>query len=132
MKIYEDNFKRLMYLLPELKTYGEQILDVKRQEGLHISVLERHKYTTVVEIAQHLVHGISALTQPSMTVRIYHDAEVAEVLSYQHHQRFQAKYDYPNPDMLQVREKLRVNEFLGEWLDYCLLGDVPVRAMAVS
>lgn len=132
MKIYEDNFKRLMYLLPELKHYGEQPLDVKRQEGLHISVLERHKYTTVVEISQHLSPGLSALAQPTMTVRIYHDAEVAEVLSYQNHQRFRAKYDYPNPDMHQVREKLRVNEFLGEWLDYCLLGDVPVRAMAIS
>ena len=130
--IYDDNFERLMCLLPGLRNYGEQVLDVKRQSGLHISVLEHHKYTTVVELAQHLPLGFLFVAQPSMIVRVYHDAKVAEVLSYQHRSRFKAKYDYPNPDMCQVREKQRVNDFLGEWLDYCLMTDVPVRAMAVN
>jgi len=132
MRIYEDNFKRLMYLVPGLRGYGAQSLDVKRQEGLHISVLEHHKYTTVVKLAQHLPLSSLIIPQPSMIVRVYHDAEVAEVLSYQHQGRFKPKYDYPNPEMCQVREKQRVNQFLGEWLEYCLAGDVPVRAQAMA
>lgn len=130
--IYDDNFERLMSLLPSLRSYGEKVLDVQGQSGLHISVLEHHKYTTVVRLAQQLPLSFLLVTQPTMTVRVYHDAQVAEVLSYQNHNRFNTKYDYPNPDMCQVREKLRVNEFLGEWLDYCLMTDVPVRTMAVS
>ncbi len=131
MKIYEDNFRRLMLLMPELRAFGKQCQSMHRQEGLHVDMLERHKYTTVIKLSQNLPLGFLSAAVSSMIVRVYHDAEVAEVLSYQGQYRFKAKYDYPNPDMCQVREKQRVNEFLGEWLDFCLAGDVPVRAVAM-
>lgn len=132
MNVYEDNFLRLMLLMPELRGFGKQCHGVRLQEGLHVDVLERHKYTTVIRLAQNLPLAFMSAATPMMIVRVYHDAEVAEVLSYQSQYRFKAKYDYPNPDMHQVREKQRVNEFLGEWLDFCLAGDVPVRAVAMA
>jgi hypothetical protein len=55
-----------------------------------------------------------------MTVRTYHDARVAEVLNFQHHSRFQAQYDYPNPRMFHTNEKQQINRFFNEWLDHCL------------
>jgi len=131
MKVYEDNFRRLMLLMPELRVFGKQCHGVHLQEGLHVDVLERHKYTTVIRLAQNLPLSFLSAEMPTMIVRVYHDVEVAEVLSYQRHYRFKGKYSYPNPDMCQVREKQRVNEFLGEWLDFCLASDVPVRAVAM-
>lgn len=131
MKIYEDNFQRLMLLMPELKAFAEQSHRGRRQEGLQVDVLERHKYTTVIKLTQNLPLNFMSIAMSSMIVRVYHDAEVAEVLSYQRQYRFKAKYDYPNPEMCQVREKQRVNEFLGEWLDFCLAGGVPVRTVAM-
>lgn len=131
MKIYEDNFRRLMLLMPEIRVFGKQCQSMRHQEGLHVDVLERHKYTTVINLVQNLPLKFLSTAMSSMIVRVYHDAEVAEVLSYQGQYRFKAKYDYPNPGMCQVREKQRVNEFLGEWLDYCLASDVPVRAAAL-
>ncbi len=131
MKIYEDNFRRLMLLMPELRAFGKQCRTAHSQEGLHVDVLERHKYTTVINLAQNLPLKFLSTAMSSMIVRVYHDAEVAEVLSYQRQYRFKAKYDYPNPEMCQVREKQRVNEFLGEWLDFCLASNVPVRAVAM-
>ena len=131
MKIYEDNFRRLMLLMPRLKVFAELSHCTYRQDGLHVDVLEKHKYTTVVKLTQNLPLNFLSTAVSSMVVRVYHDAEVAEVLSYQRQYRFKAKYDYPNPEMCQVREKLRVNEFLGEWLDFCLAGGTPVRAVAM-
>lgn len=131
MKVYEDNFCRLMLLMPGLRGLAEQSHCSYRQEGLHVDVLEKHKYTTVVKLTQNLPLNFLSTAVSSMVVRVYHDAEVAEVLSYQRQYRFKAKYDYPNPEMCQVREKQRVNEFLGEWLDFCLAGGVPVRAVVM-
>jgi len=131
MKIYDDNFRRLMLLMPELRAFGRQHRTTFNQEGLHVDVLEKHKYTTVINLTQNLPLKFLSTAMSSMIVRVYHDAEVAEVMSYQRQYRLKVKYDYPNPEMCQVREKQRVNEFLGEWLDFCLVSDVPVRAVAI-
>ncbi|ALP52607.1 hypothetical protein Tel_05285 [Candidatus Tenderia electrophaga] len=132
MKIYEDNFRRLMTLLPELDGEVQCCQGAGRRDGLSVDVLERHKYTTVIKLAQRLPLSFLAAAMPRMIVRIYHDAGVAEVLSYQRHYRFKPKYDYPNPEMCQVREKQRVNQFLGEWLDHCLAAGVSLRAVALG
>ncbi|MBI3771330.1 MAG: DUF1249 domain-containing protein [Gammaproteobacteria bacterium] len=117
MSIYERNFRRLVTLLPELRVAVSSV-PASNVGVLRVEVVERHKYTTLVSLAQPLPLFLPPLT---MTVCIYHDAKVAEVIDYQESGRLRARYDYPNPDMFQVREKRRVNEFLGEWLDFCLL-----------
>lgn len=132
MKIYEDNFQRLMLLLPGLNADSHPKSKVDHSDGLHVDVLEQHRYTTVIRLAQKLPLSFLSAAIPLMVVRIYHDAKVAEVLSYQRQFRFKPKYNYPNPEMCQVREKQRVNEFLGEWLDHCLSAGVQVRAVALS
>lgn len=117
MSIYERNFRQLVTLLPELK--GAALSSPVSSFGsLRIEVVERHKYTTLVSLSQPLPLFLPPLT---MTVCIYHDAKVAEVIDCQASGRLRARYDYPNPNMFQIREKRRVNEFLGEWLDFCLL-----------
>ncbi|EMP84373.1 hypothetical protein VC116063_002770 [Vibrio cholerae O1 str. 116063] len=32
----------------------------------------------------------------------------------------QARYDYPNENMVQPDEKAQLNRFLGDWLTFCL------------
>ena len=53
-------------------------------------------------------------------VRLYHDAKMAEVVSFQGCAAFLPEYFYPNKNMLQPDEKKQRNIFLGEWLSYCL------------
>lgn len=55
-----------------------------------------------------------------MSVRLYHDAMVAEVCSTQQIYRFKARYDYPNKKLHQRDEKHQINQFLADWLRYCL------------
>ena len=64
------------------------------------------------------VHGI--YQPPQMLVRIYHDANTAEVVAYQNHRHFKASYPVPNSHMYQVDEKDQLNRFLTEWLNLCL------------
>ena len=50
-----------------------------------------------------------------MTVRLYHDAMVAEVCSSQQIFRFKARYDYPNKKLHQRDEKHQINQFLADF-----------------
>ncbi len=116
--LYERNFDRLLALLPALAPTEETPLMLNHGgQCLTVEVIERHKFTLVIRLSQALPLPVGPASTTLMTVRVYFDARVAEVLAYQHHRRFHPKYDYPNVDMLQVREKRRVNEFLGDWLE---------------
>jgi uncharacterized protein YqiB (DUF1249 family) len=55
-----------------------------------------------------------------MTVRMYHDASVAEVISCHGHDRIEPANAYPNRFMHHPDEKSQVNHFLAEWLSFCL------------
>lgn len=119
--LYERNFAKLTALLPDLpQEQGRYIAVAAGLAPIHVEVLERNPYTTTVHIRQGLGAGRPWVCDLSMKVRIYHDARVAEVISYQGIQALQPFYAYPNPKMLQPYEKRRVNQFLGEWLSYCL------------
>jgi uncharacterized protein YqiB (DUF1249 family) len=61
-----------------------------------------------------------AFLRPKMTIRLYHDAKVAEVLIAQRTSQLKPVYEYPNLNMHQRNEKFMVNVFLAEWLHFCL------------
>jgi hypothetical protein len=62
-----------------------------------------------------------------MSIRLYHDARMAEVNSSQNIRWIKPRYDYPNKKMHLPDEKQQINQFLKEWLQLCLQqGQVPV------
>lgn len=98
------------------------IADLDDEHGrltVEITIVEAFKYTCTMEIVQ-LPEFKQWMTNPSMLVRVYHDANTAEVVSYQGHKNLQPRYEQPNPRMYQPDEKMQVNRFLGEWLTHCL------------
>lgn len=86
---------------------------------VEIKILEAFKYTTTLEIVQRPKFE-KWMTNPTMLVRVYHDANTAEVMSYQGHRNLKSRYPQPNPKMYHSDEKMQVNRFLGEWLSHCL------------
>ena len=95
------------------------LINSNQRITVQIKILENFKYTNTLEIIQK--PGLKKwLTNPSMIVRVYHDASTAEVISSQGHKYFQSSYPKINPMMYQSDEKMRVNAFLGEWLTHCL------------
>ncbi len=85
---------------------------------LHLRLVERCRYTDTLTLRQD-GRGLASLA-PELTVRLYHDARLAEVTGFANRRRVLPLYDYPNPAMHQPDEKAQWNRFLGEWLSHCL------------
>ena len=115
----DANFHRLLRLFPDLRHRDEhRIAMPSAGEVAHVvfTVEERGPYTTLVHIALVGADRWLDLAQPELTVRAYHDAQSAEVVSYQDQNRFHGVYEYPNTRMRQRDEKVQLNRFLGEFL----------------
>ncbi|MGX9462076.1 DUF1249 domain-containing protein [Shewanella sp. A14] len=109
------NYAHILKWLPEHIDVNEPWL-VKGQFGtLTISLLENTKYTQLVEISRPMPAG-HFFKSPKAIVRIYHDAQLAEVLTSQQIYRLKPVYDYPNIHMHHSDEKFQVNAFLEELL----------------
>lgn len=118
MRIYETNYAKLNRLIPTTPTVGDVRCYQAANLTYQLEVLEVTKYTTLVEICQD--DELPVFPLPKMTVRLYHDARVAEVCNCEQTSRVSARYDYPNAKMLQKDEKFQFNQFLSDWLTFCL------------
>ncbi len=114
----ELNFVRLCRLLPRMEAGDERVFGLGEGLQVRIAVSERTPYTSLLQIGQE--HAALADLDNEMTVRVYHDAGVAEVASFAGCYRVLGKNDYPNRHMHQRDEKQQWNRFLGEWLQHCL------------
>lgn len=118
MRVYETNYAKLNALLPSQPAVGEVRCYQAAHMTYQLEVSEVTKYTTLVDICQS--DQIAVFPLPTMSVRLYHDARVAEVSATDQLARVQARYDYPNESMVQKDEKAQINRFLGDWLTFCL------------
>lgn len=100
-----------------------------------VTITEVTRYTALVTFEQESLNAavnnipviVADALQPRMTIRLYHDARLAEVLASQDIRQVKPRYDYPNRQMHQQDEKQQTNQFLNEWLHLCLrLGQVNV------
>ncbi|WP_028023591.1 DUF1249 family protein [Enterovibrio calviensis] len=118
MRMYETNYAKLLRLMPRQDDVGEFcVYDIQGNE-FQLDVVESTRYTTLLDIWQR--GEIPHYLRPRLTVRMYHDARVAEVCTSQQISRIQPSYDYPNPRMHQRNEKHQINAFLSDWLGHCL------------
>lgn len=92
-----------------------------------ITVNEVTRYTSLITFEQvvreHNKPSNKALhhsLHPRMSIRLYHDARMAEVISSQDIHQVKPRYNYPNKQMHQQDEKQQINQFLNEWLHLCL------------
>ena len=119
----EINYHRLIRLLPQLDDEEKWLFGVEASSEhlrqVSICVVERSKYTTTVAVAQESLL-VDWVPKPTITVRLYHDAQMAEVLSFERNRYLRGTYEYPNAQMFQRDEKAQQNAFLGEWLEFCL------------
>lgn len=116
------NYLRLMRLFPQWDSWDERefALDIGQHEQLIVlRVTERNPYTTMLEVSQR-ESLLSWSPGINLQVRVYHDADMAEVVAWNRHRNVQPRYGYPNTYMHQPDEKAQMNAFLGEWLTQCL------------
>ncbi|MGG7092265.1 DUF1249 domain-containing protein [Shewanella indica] len=109
------NYGHIQRWLPDEGQVGES-WQVEGDFGcLDVELLENTRYTQLVSISRHVGKG-GLVPVPKVTVRIYHDAKLAEVLSSRQIYQLRPVYDYPNLRMYHRDEKYQVNAFLEELL----------------
>lgn len=126
----EANYWRLLQLLPDRNRREQWLLGLTGQPAnaqspswhTRINVIERSRYTTTLRLERADSQPLPSdwLRAPCLTLRLYEDARLAEVLAWERHRHLQPRYDYPNSAMYQRDEKAQMNRFLGEWLALCL------------
>ena len=129
------NYVQLLKLFPDIRQYQKD--DQKTFHLCHeqhavvtCTVTEAAPYTTFLTFTQMPRPGrerqvcggrLLALAVLSLTlrVRLYHDAQLAEVVDAAQGAMLPGRFSYPNPRMFHTDEKAQSNRFLGEWLAYC-------------
>ena len=120
MRLYETNYAKLLPLLPRSDMVGDMLVYLVCDDVYQLEIIESTRYTTVITLGLLESEKVADYLAPLLTVRLYHDAKVAEVCAVQQISRLKPIYDYPNLRMHQKNEKHQVNLFLGDWLKHCL------------
>ncbi|PHZ58176.1 dehydrogenase [Photobacterium leiognathi] len=120
MRLYETNYAKLLPLLPRSDGVGDERFYRVCDDVYCLKIIESTRYTTMISLELQGEQSVADYLSPSLTIRLYHDAKVAEVCSAQQISRLKPIYDYPNLRMHQKDEKHQVNRFLGDWLNHCL------------
>ena len=121
MELYECNYMQLRRLVPDVDAVeGEAVSVVHGALDLHLRILERFKYTTTLRLTSYFEDEQGRFPAPEIEVRIYHDAQLAEVLSCGRRRGVRhADYDRFRGDQ-PLDRKWQYNRFLQKWLAYSL------------
>ena len=121
MTLYESNFIRLGWLVPDLRRMrGSLTSEVAGEPALELSVVEQCRYTTAFQLS-YLFAGSGAVTrEPGLEVRVYHDARLAEACGAG------ATSAHPRLRSLAATvpasrgQRWSCNMLLNKWLEYCV------------
>jgi uncharacterized protein YqiB (DUF1249 family) len=119
MSLYESNYLRLLRVLPEI----EQLDGCFRSRvagdcDLFVDIIERSRYTVSLSMTYHLKTDDGVLTDPDMTVRVYLDGQMAEVMAIGKQTRHAALNRLIREHGAELSLRWRQNVILNKWLDY--------------
>jgi uncharacterized protein YqiB (DUF1249 family) len=119
MGLYAENHERLVRLF-EPADLAPGIYASRIGDGLdlRLDVIEQHRYTTELRLTYALQDPLTGEPDPSAFLRLYHDARQVEATHCYVGRRWQDVLGlYPPPSAL-LDHRLRMNTFLGKWLQY--------------
>lgn len=119
MGLYAENHDHLMRLFaPERLHVGSHLSSIGDGLDLRLDVIECHRYTVELRLTYDLCDPVTGEPDPSAFVRLYRDARQAETTHCYVGRRWQDVMGmYPPPEAL-ISHRMRMNTFLGKWLDY--------------
>ena len=96
---------------------------------LRMDILERHPYTHFLRLTYEFDQDEQLEAAPDAHIRVYNDARLAEVTSFNHEQGFKrlAHPWYPQQQLFQ--RSWRQNRTLDKWLDYLLHQGHSIKSM---
>ncbi|HEY0660732.1 MAG TPA: DUF1249 domain-containing protein [Lysobacter sp.] len=119
MALYAENHARLTRLFePADLAVGHYASDIGDGVALRLDVIEQHRYTTELRMTYAMRDPLTGEPDPSAYLRVYHDAHQLEATHCYVGRRWQDVIGmYPPPAQL-IGHRLRMNTFLGKWLQY--------------
>jgi uncharacterized protein YqiB (DUF1249 family) len=120
-QICAANYQKLLRLIPNLLDYRDTAIGIaENSSALHLEVLERSPYTLTILLSHSFKKNLEEFLEPAVTIRLYLDLQLAEVIS--DHARAAVAKVYKNPGLsLEIMNyKWRLNYFLQKWLEHCL------------
>lgn len=119
MGLYAENHVRLQRLFePADLEVGAYVSSIGDGLDLQLQVLERHAYTVELRLSYGLVDPQTGLLDPSANLRLYRDARQVEATHCYAGSRWQDVIGmFPPPERI-LDHRLRMNTFLGKWLQY--------------
>jgi hypothetical protein len=119
MALYAENHARLQRLFEpaDLKP-GHYESDIGDKLPLHLDVLEQHRYTTELRLTYSMRDPVTGEPDPSAYLRVYHDARQVEATHCYVGRRWQDVLGMYPPPAEVISHRLRMNTFLGKWLQY--------------
>lgn len=123
-KLCESNYQKLFNLIPDLCSFKSQATGkTSNKPELYLTIIERSAHTLTVELSHRFNKNLENMMEPAVKIRIYLDANLAEVLK--DHARTNVYHVYKDPGQsVEIMDyKWRLNYFLEKWLDHCLQTD---------
>lgn len=125
MTVYESNFIKLRRLIESLDSLVESSASCVSQTpsdcDLHLGVTRREPYTTTLNLTYWFPEaGASPVADPDLTVRVYHDARLAEAVAATDEHRHAMLRELAIRHSLELGRRWRRNIMLNKWLDYLL------------
>ena len=119
MGLYAENYLHLMRLFaPDHLQVGRYVSSIGDGLDLYLDVIECHRYTVELRMTYGIRDPQTGEPDPSAYVRLYRDARQVETTHCYVGRRWQDVMGmYPPADEL-VSHRLRMNTFLGKWLEY--------------
>jgi uncharacterized protein YqiB (DUF1249 family) len=131
MGLYESNYTRLGWLVRDIGAIrGSRRSIVRGDCDLVLTETERGPYTVTFTLTYELAgatgvdvwpaEAAQRLTLPDMSVRVYHDARVAEALGWAPTHDHAALRQFRNGLDRELDQRWARNTMLNKWLEYCV------------
>ena len=119
MGLYAENHARLQRLFePADLPPGMYASSIGDGLDVRLDVLERHAYTSELRMSYGLLDPATGMADPSASLRLYRDARQVEATHCYAGCRWQDVIGmFPPPERI-LDHRLRMNTFLGKWLQY--------------
>lgn len=122
MGLYSENHERLGRLFaPAALSPGRYLSSVGDGLDVQLDVIEQHRYTTELRLTYAIADPVTGQPDPSAYLRLYNDARQVEATHCYIGRRWQDVIGMYPPPAQVIGHRLRMNTFLGKWLEY--LGD---------
>ncbi len=120
MALYESNYVRLGWLIPDVRRLSGSVTShVPNDCPLNLAVTDQAPYTTTFRLTYFFRDEGDVVADPDLLVRVYHDARMAEALTCAEHHRHDVLRGI---DLICRREpgtRWMRNMMLNKWLEYC-------------